>query len=63
MFGATLTMLHVSNYLTTVIFGTLKDGSIQINSLGSNNCFSYRNAFQNGGNALSKMVLKNSDFC
>ena len=43
---------------TTVIFGTLRDGSFQINNLASNNCFSYRNLFQNGVNAL----LKSSKF-
>ena len=37
---------------TTVIFVTQKDGSLQINSLASNNCFSYRNVFQKGVNAL-----------
>ena len=31
----------------TVIFGTLKDGSLLINTLASNICFSYRNMFQN----------------
>ena len=40
----------------TVIFGTLKDGSLFINTLASNICFSYRNMFQNGVNALSKIV-------
>ena len=39
-------------------FGTLKDCSLKINSLALNNCFSYRSVFQNGVNALSKMVLK-----
>ena len=48
---------------TTVIFRTLKGGSLQINSLALKNCFSYRNVFQNGVNALSKMVLKNPGFC
>ena len=43
---------------TTVIFGTLKDGSLEINSLALNNCFSYRNVFKNSAKALSKMVLK-----
>ena len=43
----------------TVIFGTLEDGSLEINSLALNNCFSYRHVFQNGVNALSKMVYKN----
>ena len=40
----------------TVIFGTLKDGSLLINTLASNICFSYRNMFQNGVDALSKVV-------
>ena len=40
----------------TVIFGTLKDGSLLINNLASNICFSYRNMFQNGVNALPKIV-------
>ena len=40
----------------TVIFGTLKDGSLLINTLASKICFSYRNMFQNGVDALSKIV-------
>ena len=40
------------------MFGTLKDGSLEINSLALNHCFSHINAFQNGVNALSKMGLK-----
>ena len=40
----------------TVIFGTLKDGSLLINTLASNICFSYRNMFQNGVDALLKIV-------
>ena len=40
----------------TVIFGKLKDGSLLINTLASNICFSYRNMFQNGVDALSKIV-------
>ena len=39
----------------TVIFGTLKDGSLLVNTLASNICFSYRNMFQNGVDALSKI--------
>ena len=43
-------------------FGALKFGSfgsLQINCLAWNdNCFSYRNVFQNGVIALSKLVLK-----
>ena len=40
----------------TVIFGTLKNGSLLINTLASNICFSYRNIFQNGVDALPKIV-------
>ena len=40
----------------TVIFGTLKDESLLINTLASNICFSYRKMFQNGVDALSKIV-------
>ena len=54
-----LTWLH---YWITIIFQTPKNGSLKINSLPSNNCFSYRNVLQNGINALSKMGLKNSFF-
>ena len=39
------------------MFETLKDGSFQINSLVSNNCFSYRNVFQTGVNALLKFAV------
>ena len=39
-----------------VIFGTLKDGSLLIDTLASNICFGYRNMFQNGVDALSKIV-------
>ena len=40
----------------TIIFGTLKDASLLINTLASNICFSYRKMFQNGVDALSKIV-------
>ena len=40
----------------TVIFGTLIDGSLLSNTLASNICFTYRNMFQNGVDALSKIV-------
>ena len=40
----------------TVIFGTLKDGSLLINTLASNICFSSGNIFQNGVDTLSKIV-------
>ena len=45
-----------------MIFETLKDGSLDTSSLASNNCLSYRNVFQNGVNALSKMVKKTPIF-
>ena len=38
----------------TLTFGTRKDGNLFINIFASNNCFSYRNIFQNGVNALPK---------
>ena len=41
---------------TTLILGTLKDDSLLIHSLASNNYFSHRNALQNGVHTLSKMV-------
>ena len=48
---------------TTAMFGTLKDGSLETNNLTLKNCLSCRYVFQNGANALSKMVLKNPFFC
>ena len=53
-----LTWLPGYTCRTTVSFGTLKDGSLQSNSLALNNNFSYRKIFQNGVNSLSKMVFK-----
>ena len=44
----------------TVIFGTLKDESLLINTLASNICFSYRNMFQNGVDALVDAFLSKS---
>ena len=38
------------------------NGSLEINTLALNNCFSYRNVFQNDANALSKIVFKNPFF-
>ena len=60
MFGAILNPAYTCR--TTIILETLEDGSFQIDSLVLNICFSYRNVFQNGVNALSKMVLKNRLF-
>ena len=42
-------------FLITVIFGTLKDGSILINMFASNNRISFRNNFENGVDASSKL--------
>ena len=63
VFHKTVRVFHVYcnfklgfTYRITVIFGTLKDGSLLINTLSSNICFSYRNMFKNGVNALSKIV-------
>ena len=39
----------------TIVFGTLKGGSLLINILASNNCFSFRNIFQNALDALPKI--------
>ena len=39
-----------------IVFGPLKDGSLLINILASNNCLSYRNIFQNGVDSSSKIV-------
>ena len=56
MIGATF------NLVTTIIFGTLKDSSLQINSLPLKKCFNYRNVLQNCVNVLSKMALKKLSF-
>ena len=63
MFGAFLTWLHVSDY-RSLVFWTLKDTSLKINSLAlNNNFFSHRNGLQNGVNALPKTVFKDPVFC
>ena len=46
-----------------MIFETVKDSSVTINSIPLNTSFSYRNVLQNGVNFLSKMVLKISGVC
>ena len=43
---------------TTLIFGTLKDSSLQINSWAPNNYFSYRNVFQNAITLYQKSFYK-----
>ena len=60
MFGATFNL--VTHVRLMYFFETLTDGSFGNNSLALNNCFSYRNVYQNGANVLSKMVLKNPVF-
>ena len=55
-----LCLVHLLTWLysrTAIIFGTLKDGSLTMNSLALNNCFSNRNICQNGINALSKNIF------
>ena len=52
------------NCRTNVIslFGTLKDGSLQINSSAFNKRFSYRNIFQDGVKALAKIAWNKQNF-
>ena len=49
IFGAT--------FILVTRVGLLKDSSLEINSFALNNCFSCKNFFQNGFNALSKMFF------
>ena len=62
IFGATFNLATRVGWIT-IILGTPINGSLKIIILPSNNCFSDRNVLQNGVNALSKMVSKNSVFC
>ena len=39
----------------TLIFGALNDENLLINIFASNNCFNYRNIFQNGVDVLLKL--------
>ena len=57
--GASSTWFSGYACRTTVISGTLKDGSLEINSLALNNYFGYRNVFQNGINVWLKTLTKN----
>ena len=57
MFGATFNLVK-----RVKIFGTVKDGSLEINSSALNNCFKYRNVFQNSVNALLKLFQKSQFF-
>ena len=43
---------------TTVIFGTLKDGSLEINNIALNNCFSYRNSSKIASMLCEKYLKK-----
>ena len=52
VFGATFNL--VARVGLPLIFETLKDGNFQIDNLASNNCFDYKNVFQN---CLLKGVL------
>ena len=60
MFGATLNL--VTRVGLTMIFGTLKDSSLNFSNLPLITYFSYNNVLQNGAKTLSKMVLKNLSF-
>ena len=60
MFGATFNL--VTRVRIPYFVETLKDGSLEINSLALNNCFSYRNVFQNSVNAFVKNGLKKPVF-
>ena len=44
------------------MFGTLKDGSLEINSLALNNCFSSEMSFKKWRQTLVKMLKKNRFF-
>ena len=57
MFGATLNL-----YVLDYSFGALKDSGLKSNRIALNNCFSYRNVFQNVVKLLSKFVLKQNVF-
>ena len=60
MFDATFNLVTRVDYRN--FWNQWKDGSLEINSLALNNCFSYRNIIQNGVNALSKMFLETRFF-
>ena len=60
MFGATFNLVITCQITTS--FGTLRDGSLEINNLALNNYFSTRNIFQNDVNALSKNGFKKLNF-
>ena len=47
---------------TTVIFGKTKDGSLELNTLASWNCFTFRNLFQNGANDMSEWLTSETAF-
>ena len=55
MFGATFKTCLTCR--TTTILRALRDGSLRINSLIINNCFSYRNILQYGVNVCQKCLF------
>ena len=48
---------------TTIILGTMKDGSLIINNLSIINGFIYKTCFQNGANDISELVNIVKRFC
>ena len=62
MFGATFNLVRRVGSHTTVIYGILTDGSLEINSFALNNRFNYRNVVQNNVNAMSKTIFEKPGF-
>ena len=56
MIGSAISLFFSNLYTfrTAIIFGTIKNDSLLINNLASNNCLCHRNVFQNGVNNFSK---------
>ena len=61
-FGASFNLVSSYTRWTTVICGTLKNGSLQINSLASNRCFSSETS-SNMASTLYQNGFKNPTFC
>ena len=60
MFGATFNLVTLVGL--PYFLEHKKTGSLEIDSLALNNCFSYRNVFQNGVDTVTKMVFKSRFF-
>ena len=64
MFDATFSQV---THTQAVVFGKMKDESLSISTLASNNCLCHKNVFQNGVSAFSKtanhFLPKSSKFC